>query len=256
MALRAIKSPSRFARHTGQSPTRNVYHISVRMLPGSSGGRPMLCRALAPTSSPGWAGASCAPLPRPSVVSWPLVAQVASGSRPLRLRLACCVRSRARPPPLLRSPGPALAPSLRSPGPGLPCLPPALSLGPCARFRAPWALAGPVCLRPRPRLCCGLPVRSPLRRSGLGLVQRVAPRGAASAPLRGFGPGGSPPCPRCAAFGRAFPSRGPGFWLRARACPRLLRVCRGCFRGRWVLPASPPAPAAPLGLSGGAWPPA
>lgn len=38
MALRAIKSPSRFARHTGQSPTRNVYHISVRMLPGRGPG--------------------------------------------------------------------------------------------------------------------------------------------------------------------------------------------------------------------------
>lgn len=267
MALRAIKSPSRFARHTGQSPTRNVYHISVRMLPGSSGGRPMLCRALAPTSSPGWAGASCAPLPRPAVVSWPLVAQVASGSRPLRLRLACCVRSRARPPPLLRSPGPSLGslgPFRPSPGPGLPCLPPALSLGPCARCAlrgrslapsacgpalvcAAGSLFGRPCVARACALCSAWPRGGPLRprfaASGPG-APRPAPvaRPLAALFLRGGRASGCARGPAracCASPGSASCAA----WVRVRGwlgfAPAGAHRCSP-RRASGVLPASPP----------------
>lgn len=210
------------------------------------------------------AGRSLRRAPRPSVVSWPLVAQVASGSWPAAA--APCVprplpRAAAAPASQPRSvawlPRALVGPS---PGPGLPCLPPAPPLGPCARWRAPWALAAPVWFAPchplRLRAPCSVAL-APLRR---GCSQRVGRGGAAAGPLRGFGPGGSPPCPRCAAFGRAFSSRGPGFGCArgpARACWRfsgfcvlrclgLLRCAQARFRGS---PCFPP-PCRPAGALG------
>lgn len=281
MALRAIKSPSRFARHTGQSPTRNVYHISVRMLPGRGPGH------MAPPVPAGPPPQSAASGPRPSFVSWPLVAQVASGSRPLRLRLACCVRSRARPPPLLRSPGPSLGslgPFRPSPGPGLPCLPPALSLGPCARCAlrgrslapsacgpalvcAAGSLFGRPCVARACALCSAWPRGGPLRprfaASGPG-APRPAPvaRPLAALFLRGgraFGCARGPARACCASPGSASCAAwasGPGCARSVSADAVLARLFPSPRRASGVLPASPPAPAAPLGLPGSAWPPA
>lgn len=274
MALRAIKSPSRFARHTGQSPTRNVYHISVRMLPGRGPGH------MAPPVPAGRAH-HVRPCPDPLLFlgRW-------------RCAPFCALRVRRSPRcawlrPLRRA-APAPASQPRS---GACALASLAGAGPA--LLAPRSAARPVCALARsvgarwPRLPAAPPssvLRAPcsvaLASLGLGPCAARGPAGGRSAPLRGFGPGGSPPGPRCAAFGRAFSSRGPGFWLRARACPRLLRFSGFCvlrclgsrarlarlrsrrraplltqarFRGS---PCFPPAPAAPLGLPGSARPPA
>lgn len=258
MALRAIKSPSRFARHTGQSPTRNVYHISVRMLPGSSGGRPMLCRALAPTSSPGWAGASCAPLPRPSVVSWPLVAQVASGSRPLRLRLACCVRSRARPPPLLRSPGPSLGslgPFRPSPGPGRPCVPP---LSRSARVRAARSVGArwPRLPAAPPSSVLRAPCSVALASLGLGPCAARGPAGGRFGPASRLRARGLPALPPLRGLWPRFSFAGAGLLAARAGLPALAARLSRLLPWSLGSPCFPPAPAAPLGLPGSAWPPA
>lgn len=133
-------------------------------------------------------------------------------------------------------------------------LPPAPALGPCARLRAPWALAGPVCLRRRSRCAAGFLFGRPCCARACGLCS-ACPRGGLACVPSGFARARSGP-PPARAVGALFPaSRGAGSgFLRACACARLLPFSCGC--GRCLLPASPPAPAAPLGLSGSARPPA
>lgn len=141
--------------------------------------------------------------PRPSVVSWPLVRTSRPALAAGPLPLGAVGRARGRRPR------------------GSLACPPAPPLGPCARCRAPWALAAPVWFAPchplRLRAPCGCPCSAPAR-----LLPARGPRGAAAGPLRGFGPGGSSLCPRCAAFGPRFFSVGAELWLRACACARLL----------------------------------
>lgn len=98
-----------------------------------------------------------------------------------------------------------------------------------------------------PLLRCGLPVRSPFLRAGLGLVQRVAPPGPPAGPsvacLRR--PGG------CAAAPRASGARGSRPWACA-GCARLFRPpAPGLFAARRA-PAPgllPPAGVPPAGVA-------
>lgn len=201
-----------------------------------------------------------------------------SPSPRLRLRAFCGSPRWAPPGPLLRSPRAALAP-LRVAGPGgarsgrrrfaaplrrlrprfarrgraaLAC-PPLSRSASCAPLRGsagarwPRLPSAPVSRR------CGLPDRSPLLCSSLGLVQRVAPRGAAAGPL---------PASGLRPLGYASPGR-----LRAR---RLLRPPPGglrppvspsgggrlgCARLRRLLGASAAAAAQIVGFSPASPPP-
>lgn len=167
-----------------------------------------------------------------------LFAQGPSGTRPAAaVALRGCVRARAPPPPPLRGPGPAFAPSLRSPGPGLPCSFPRFFVRPLVRCcAAPRALTVPRLVPLRHPLRCGLPVRSPLLCFALRFPARGR-GGFASAPLRGFGPGGSRPAP-AARLRRAF--------FRCAGAGRVAaRGCAACCASPWVLPLSGFLPASP-----------
>lgn len=242
MALRAIKSPSRFARHTGQSPTRNVYHISVRMLPGRGPGHmappvpagrahhvrpcpdPLLCLGrLLRRSRPALARCGCA-LRAASAPARGRRPCFAAPVRRLRPRFARRGRACLACPPLSRSArvrafalrGRSLAPSAC--GPALVCAAGSLFGRPCVA-RA-WAL------------CSAWPRGGPLR-----------PRFAAS------GPGAPRPAPvarpLAALFlrgGRAFGcARGP-----ARACCASVAAA-SVVAGFSLLP---PRPCRPAGAPG------
>ena len=106
--------------------------------------------------------------------------------------------------------------------------------------------AAPAALR------CGLPVRSPLLRLALGLVQRVGTRGLRLGPS-GLRPRSLRPGPRCGAARRFSPFGGRG--LVVLAGPARLR----CAAVRvlclpWGSPLRPPAPPPPLGAPGCAMP--
>ena len=236
--------------------------------------------------------ARCPPVPSPLRGILAAYAQLPSGSRPRRLRLACCVRSRARPPPLLRSPGPAPPPSLRSPGPGLPCLPPAPTLGrlcAAARLRGrslPPSACGPALASLRAPCSVALAVlglgpcaaRRPVGgRCGPAVAASRCALGRPSRGLRprrcGFGPGGSPRGPP-AACGRLFPLRGPrvsaarprlrGLAVALSGCVSVGRAAWACVRliaapllrpGALGSPLRPSRPRRPRrGLRGGARP--
>lgn len=128
------------------------------------------------------------------------------------------------------------------------------------RCAAPWALAGPVCLRPRPRVAAGSLFGRPCYAWAWALCSAWPRGGPLRARCRGFGPGGSRPGPPAAAP-PFFPSGGRGGAARAacRACCALLRPrCLGSAAPlpgalhvpcRWGSPLRPP-PAAPAGGSG------
>lgn len=173
----------------------------------------------------------------------------------------------ARPPPL-RGPGPAH--SALPPGPGRWPFPPAHPLGPCARFRAPWALAVPGCLWARPSCAAAFLFGRPCSGRPWPLCSACHPPGPPLAPLpalrpsrrpsgrrSGFGPGGScpgacarpsaglwvPPAPGlrpAAAFPPAgVPPAGVALGPRCLGFPSVAQArCCGCGRG--VLPRHTP----------------
>ena len=207
---------------------------------------------------------------RPSALSARFLrrARAALAAGPLPLRASGPARA-ARP--RFAAPVRRLAPSaLFGPrrGRASPCRPPfsrappfaASFLRPSSGRRWPRLPSGP------PALCCGLPPRC----SGCPCVgwawpvRSAWPRGGSAAgPLRGFGPGGLPPRPPCGPCGPLFSPSGAGaFWLRARACPRLLSASR-CLASSPALhlsvgsPLRPSRPRRPRwGLRGSVRPPA
>lgn len=181
------------------------------------------------------------------------------------LPLGASARARG-PRPACRRPGPSLGsvgPFRASPGPGLPCRPPAPPLGLSsagAPTPAPPGARWPRLPRARPRFAAGSLAgdRSPLRRLGL---PRWAARGPAGGRLRArfaaSGPGAPRPAPGAGPLPRPFLGAGAGrFWAARAALAALAGASPAVLC--WLLgsPCLPPAPAAPLGLSGCAWPPA
>ena len=115
-------------------------------------------------------------------------------------------------------------------------------LRPSRPARWPRLPSAPAALR------CGLPIRSPLLRLALGLVQRVAPPGPPFPRPSGFGPGPLPPG-GCAGLSPGFSAPAPGRWLRGRP-GGLAALLSGVFRWGGVLPCAPPPRRPRWGLRG------
>ena len=208
----------------------------------------MLRRALAPRSPPSWALASS----RAQTLCCVLAASAQVRVRPWPAAAAPCVprplpRAAAAAPSAARSVVFSLGP-LSGPRRARPCLacPP---LCRSARVRAfalrgrslPPSAFGPALAALRPSCSVGLAALV------LGPCAARRARGAASAPLRGFGGGGSSPCPPLRGLRPRFFFAGGGLLAARAGLPALaaLRRVRGACR--CVLPCLPPAPAAPAG---------
>ena len=157
--------------------------------------------------------------PEPAIVVRALLRTSRPSLGPLRLRLACRVRSGAARPPPLRGPGPRPSRRASLAGAGPPCVPPRFAARPLVRrFAAPWALAGPVWLWPRPCFASGSLFGRPCFVAALGLCQRVVSRGVPLRPPPGLRARGLPALPPGAAFGPRFLSRGRAVFGSARPC--------------------------------------
>ena len=118
------------------------------------------------------------------------------------------------------------------------------------RCAAPRALAGPVCLRPRPRCAAGSLFGRPCCAWPWALCS-AWPRGGSLAPPPGQGSRSAPPRPPCGPCGPLFPLRGAGAWLAARGRLRPLAApLRGRCGNRGVLPCRPPPGRPRWGLPG------
>ena len=179
LAAHALHTGCRATAHRAGalSPQRHEWRMLLQAAgwgPGPHSGEPPIPRELRSHSSGSGAGRLWRPFsrrPRPAL-------------GPLRLCLACRVRCRAAPPQPLRGLAPAFRPWAR---PGRSPRPPFPRSATCARWRAPRALAGPGCLRPRSRCAAGF-LAGALAALALGPCAARGPAGGSLLPLGGVVP--------------------------------------------------------------------